>query len=400
MSLIASALLGGVALGQFTQPATVAELGKFTYSIMRTSAENYDDKTLTQWAMVYVFNNSDQTIVNPVFRGTFHTESRQFAGKQTKIKFSSAIPGSFYNVVPPGVVTSVLVTFEFPVESYNFGRRLSVRLVAGDKMRLSAPLTQPNAIRQFLIRSTGPQITQAFKKQPALARVKDEVGMPPMGMAILSGAAGNVKALEAAGLKVNAPLPHKITALHLACEATPEMIGYIRTKHIPWTKDEMGYTPLSYAVYSARAANVKVLRPTKSQLAEKAGALAGTALHDAVAIGEPQVIQALISLGADPNALNGRGEPPIANSFDHSTATIRKIIGMIKPNLKIRIWKEKYSLLQWAVLSNKIEAVRALMASGLSPREKNAKGQDCFALLDQIKHPVDREQMRAALESS
>jgi ankyrin repeat protein len=120
-------------------------------------------------------------------------------------------------------------------------------------------------------------------------------------------------------------------------------------------------------------------------------------LHDAIAIGEIPVIKMLVSLGANPNALNSRGEPPIACSFDKGATSMEQIISVIKPDLSIKIWKPQYNLLQWAVFSNRAEAAAVLMKHGLNPHEKNADGQDCFDLLVNIKHPVDQEQMRKVL---
>lgn len=156
--------IGSWGIAQTTEPATKGELTKLRYCVMQTSAVRYDEKQLTQRAMVYVYNYSDQNLLNPRFEGTLTVGARKYKGAQVDVKLASTIPDSYYGVLPVGLVTNALVTFKFPIESYYYGRVLTVKLAAAQKMKASAPITEANGMRQFLIRSTGPQITQAFKR--------------------------------------------------------------------------------------------------------------------------------------------------------------------------------------------------------------------------------------------
>jgi uncharacterized protein len=399
-ALLASSilLLGALGSAKNTQPAQPAEISKMICFEMTRHVVSYDSKFLTERAMVYVFNNSKETLLNPVFQGTFIVGTQKFNGIQTDIRLGSPLNGIFYGVMPPGMMTNVVVTFRFPIASYSWGRVLDMKLKSAEKMKPNAPLTDANGMRQFLLRSTGPQITAAFKKNPELSKVRDSVKMPPMGMAILTGAVSNVKALEAAGYKIEGPYPNRLTALHIASASRGEMVNYIKKKSPAFRKDNQDYTPLTYAVFSCWAENVIALKPTKAQLAMIGGSYGNSALHDAAYIGEVTVIKALMDFGANPNLLNRHGEPPMVQAFNKDTSTVERIIAVMKPNLAIKIGKSKDNLLQRAVCMNKSAAVRLMMKKGIKPRAKNALGQDAFYFATTLPHPVDREQMKRILE--
>lgn len=399
-SLFTVGILGLAALGavKVTEPATSAELAKALVFHMDGNPGSYTDKHFDEHVLLYVFNGTDQNWVNPKFEAAYTSPNGKHKGIQTSVKVSSTLPGSFSGILPSRLTSVVAVTFKVPIGAFYYGRKYVAKLVSAEKYKKDAPLTDPNAMRQFFLRSTGPEITKAFKAKPELAKVRDSGGMPPMGMAILTGAVGNVKALEAAGLKLTGPFPNKLTALHLACDSSVEMITYVKSKLPAWTKDAQGFNPLFHAIYSIQPTNLKALSPTKKQLAEKCGPYSNTALHAAVSLGSSSMIKTLMQYGPDPNALNVYGEPPIASSYRMPTDTIDKTITLIKPSLSVKIGKEKHSLLHYAVVYNKWNAVPALMKHGLNPRTKNGEGKDCFDLLQSIDHPVDRAQMKRLLE--
>ncbi len=399
-ALLASSilLLGALGSAKNTEPARPAEIDKTTCFEMSREVVSYDSKYLIEKAMVYVFNNSKETLVNPTFQGTLTVGTQKYKGTQTEMQLSSPLPGTFYGVMPPGMMTSVFITFKFPVASYYYHRMLSMKLISAEKMKVNAPLTDANSMRQFLLRSTGPQITAAFKKNPELSKVRDSVKMPPMGMAILTGVVGNVKALEAAGYKIDVPYPNRLTPLHLACASRGEMVTYIKKKYPTIGKDFQNCTPLFHAVFSCWDENIIALKPSKAQLATIGGSYGNTALHDAAYLGVLTVVKALMDSGADPNILNKHGEPPMIQAFNKNLDTMEKTIAIMKPNLAIQIGKSKDNLLQRAVCLNNSEAVRLMMKRGLKPRAKNALGQDAFYFASILPHPVDREQMKRVLE--
>lgn len=399
-ALLASSILLIAALGtaKNTQPALPAEIGKAACYEMSREIVTYDSKYLTEKALIYVFNNSQESLLNPTFDANLIVGSQTYKGIQTKVRIGSPLPGTYYDVMPPGMMSSVYVEFKFPIASYYYNRRLSIKLKSAEKMKLDASLTDPNGMRQFLLRSTGPQITKAFKSNPELSKVRDRVKMPPMGMAILTGAVENVKALEAAGYKIDGPYPNGLTALHLAAASRGQMVAYIKKKSPTVKKDVQGLTPVFYGVFSGWDENILALKPSKADLAVIGGAYGNTALHDAAYLGVVTVVKALMDVGADPNILNKHGEPPMIQAFNKDTETVEKTIAIMKPNLGIKIGKSKDSLLQRAVCLNNPEAVRLMMKYGMKPKDKNALGQDAFHFATTLPHPVDREQMKRVLE--
>lgn len=107
----------------------------------------------------------------------------------------------------------------------------------------------------------------------------------------------------------------------------------------------------------------------------------------------------LLKMGSDPNKLDNRGQPPVISGFELDGKKYAETIKELNPDLKVRLAKQKFTLLQWAVMSDKIEAVKCFLSLGMSPYEKNAEGKDSFDLLGYIQHPVNRRFVEEALKT-
>lgn len=232
--------------------ATAAEMGKVKIYVRKEGVRNYTDTKLNGWVYFFLYNDSDETFVNPKFKGVMKSGSDSAEGKHLKTSLTSMYQGSFSGVIPPRVWTAAAVDFEFPIRLFTYGRVTTIDMLSLEKPDPKAPLTDPVALRAFIQKSTPAALASAFKKTPSLASVKDEAGMGPMATAILSGSVQKVKTLEEAGLSLKIDSKAGVNALHLACQTSPDMIGYVRSKGIPWANDASNFSPLGYAMFSFR----------------------------------------------------------------------------------------------------------------------------------------------------
>ncbi|RYG36028.1 ankyrin repeat domain-containing protein [bacterium] len=379
--------------------ATPAELAKAKVYLRRSSAQRYTDTTLTQWAYVFIYNDSDEPLINPKFKGVLTSGSLSRTGVLQKVELNSIITGSFTGIIAPRVWSSAIVTWDFPIDVFNSGRNMTLKLVSATKANPKGPLTDPHVLRAFVQKSTPAVLASTFRKTPSLQKVKDAVGMGPMAFAILSGDVRKVKALESVGLSLKFTSPKGVGALHLACETNAEMTTYVKGKGFASTKDVNNYTPLSYALFAHRVGILSAFKPTKAELAEPYGPYDQTVLHDAVALGKTDAIALLLKLGSNPETLDKRGQPPVIYGFELDAGHYKQAIQALKPNLKVKLTPQKYTLLQWAVMSNRRESAKCLLSLGLSPYEKNGDGKNSFDLLGSVKHPVDRRLMEDELKT-
>ena len=140
-------------------------------------------------------------------------------------------------------------------------------------------------------------------------------GSRPLHRAAAAGNASIVKMLLAAGANPNAGNTlHSFTPLHSAAasgsaDCVEALLAAGASIHV---KDRYGFLPLHRGVESSDAATVLALARAGSQIEQPSDAHRGNRpLHIAAQLDNAEVVEALLSLGADPSTHNAHGETPL-----------------------------------------------------------------------------------------
>ena len=140
-------------------------------------------------------------------------------------------------------------------------------------------------------------------------------GSRPLHRAAAAGNAAVVKMLLKAGANPNSTNTlHSFTPLHSAAAAgSADCIAALHAAGASiHAKDRYGFLPLHRAVESSDAASVLALAKAGSPIEEPSDAHHGNRpMMIAARLGNAEVVEALISLGADPSASNAHGYTPL-----------------------------------------------------------------------------------------
>lgn len=148
-SLLAVGIAALTSLGSatLTEPASSAELAKIYVFCMDGNPGKYTTKEFDEHVILYVYNGSDQNLVNPKFEAAYTSPAGKHKGIQSSVKMSSTLPGAFYGILPAGLSSVVSATFKAPIGAFYYDRRYVVKLVSAEKYKKTAPLTDPNGLR-------------------------------------------------------------------------------------------------------------------------------------------------------------------------------------------------------------------------------------------------------------
>lgn len=156
------------------------------------------------------------------------------------------------------------------------------------------------------------RIRELIRQGANVNRANDNGGTPIM-YAVLSGEVGTVSLLLDHGAGVNAVAENGWTALMIASVKGYADVARLLLAHgaQPNQADVYSWTPLMRAVYEQRPKMARLLVQQAQTRINQRGENGVTALHLAVAKGDPGMVKLLLSRGADPGIKDNSGRTAI-----------------------------------------------------------------------------------------
>ncbi|HSW72537.1 MAG TPA: ankyrin repeat domain-containing protein [Chlamydiales bacterium] len=176
-------------------------------------------------------------------------------------------------------------------------------------------------------------------------------------------------ALLEAGVDINEKMNNE-TALYLAATGSPKALQTLIDCGADIYASER--SPLLAAVSSNSIECVKILWPHSSKVEER-DEYGNTVLHYA---GNLEIIDFLISEGADPNSTNLNGFSPLHNWINN---------GIYLSSIEIDSWC--------------LNQAKILLENGANPNLKDNEGKTALQIASQIKDPQSREKVEQLLKS-
>ncbi|KAL7299436.1 hypothetical protein TKK_0007679 [Trichogramma kaykai] len=268
-----------------------------------------------------------------------------------------------------------------PVDARNNAGRTALHLAVGNnKTRLGDFLLRrgadPNAVDRegrtplhAMCKNSGRFETMAMffrvnddMQREVLIDVQDNSGDTPLHVALAHNYEDAVKLLLKRGADPNVANAKGLTALHIICQGKPITIEGT-TKVIPYKGETFFKLIHDNSLHAVRTINAR-------------DELGNTPLHYAVKSGNKKLIQLLLRRGgADPNATNAEGLAPVEiiygnHSDDGMVDLLFKIGYELKRPLRVRVdarYDATRTLLQWAVASLRPRLVDVYWRSTTNP---------------------------------
>lgn len=173
---------------------------------------------------------------------------------------------------------------------------------------------------------------EALKSISSALKNKDKNGQTALHLAVKKNNSEIVSLLLNQGISVDEQDNEGQTALHIAAKQSYDKIAsLLANKNADiYIKDNAGKTPADYAILSG----AKLIKAIARKNNVNNGLVDGhTLLHEAASLGNPELTQGLIQLGADVNAVDKDGLLPVdyalgmKTSYDHALTTAYLIQG-------------------------------------------------------------------------
>lgn len=204
-----------------------------------------------------------------------------------------------------------------------------------------------------------PAVASFLIKNKSNLTLKNVLGFVPLVLAALFGDAYLVQECLAAGVNPNAKNNEGKTALHFASSFYDDDMTKTLLKHKadPNLVDNSGSTPFHY-VGSPAIANLLLSKKVDINKANNEG---NTPLHTAALRGRSDIIQYLISAGADSSIKNNKGQ------------TYRDMVTDPKLLLNLPVDEKGNTQLTHAVLDGNIKQIKTLLEEGADPNIGSSK---------------------------
>ena len=252
-------------------------------------------------------------------------------------------------------------------------------------LHLAAEYDNRDAFHVLL--NAGADLHATYEWYTFLSKSNINVGITPLHLAALRGSTRVASALLAAGAKVN------MRAKRQQCDTLDPITGGL------YTCPGQGETPLHFAVTSANSQMVDCLLSAGADL--EAASIDGRPLHYACMYGSIEVCNALIKAGADVNSLDGEFRTPLHSilstpNWELISSIPRKINALVRAGANVdALDRKSCTPLHYAVGNGVdeqhmmdrrrvilVDAVTHLLAAGADPLIKGGCGRfkDCTAL--------------------
>jgi len=208
------------------------------------------------------------------------------------------------------------------------------------------------------------EIVKYLIKEGAELDAKNNEGNTPLHFAVFENHLEVVKHIIEQGADIS------ITAgrfdqsiLHDAAErGNVDMVKYLLEKKVNInSKTREGYTPLHKSVLAGKLEVAKLLIENGGQYDEKSGPKGNSIFHDGAERGWLKIVEYLLELGFDINALDSEGNSALSKAM--STSMFDVVWYLIKEGADLKSGFTKSSILQSAVEKNNLKLVKYLKNS-------------------------------------
>lgn len=156
----------------------------------------------------------------------------------------------------------------------------------------------------------------------------------------------------------------------------PGIFGRFRRRDDFFVADETGKTILMQAVAQGFEEGVDhVLVKAGVEAVNSATDDGITALHCAIAPGNPAIVARLLAFGADPNVADHEGRTPLWLAVHREDARIAALLLDYKADPDCRVGKNRLTPLMAAAKNGRIEVVNLLLDRGADPRHVAEDGR-------------------------
>jgi ankyrin repeat protein len=222
---------------------------------------------------------------------------------------------------PPARVTTTPTTSAAPVKSSLFNTNESVssttlKSAPGQTNATPAPRKQPSEsdliavgypIHEAARAGDVEQIKYLFKTSPDLMNATDEKGLTPLHMAAGKKQTNAAQILLALGAKANAQADSGVTPLHMAVRrGDVDMTRLLLANRAAASaRDNYDTSPLMLAVLLTEQPELVKLLLTHRAEVNVRNRAGNTPLGEAARVGNEKAVEMLLSAGCDPNAVDG-----------------------------------------------------------------------------------------------